>query len=203
MAGGGSWVGSASRDGEGRWARKCTDMDYWRSPLSGKPEHQSLHGGLVGLGAEAHSCLPQGTRRACHLPLCLPPVPPWASDSQCSAPAHGHAHTLSCARGSCSMYTRSHTHAPSPSQLSTLLPGPASSPPTPAACLGPPFTHQANSTSIYYAHFCASPHITDSTREGLGEEGGRHRHPQGLGPGRRSCGSSAPTCCVNIWVPGQ
>lgn len=82
------------------------------------------------------------------------------------------------------MYTHSHTHAPSPSQLSTLLPGPASSPPSPSACLGPPFTHQANSASIYYAHFCASPHITDSTRGGLGEQGRGTQTPTGVGPGQ-------------------
>ena len=129
--------------------------------------------------AEAHPCLPQGTRHAWRLPLFASSSPP-ASDSHCSTPAHSHAHTLLCARGSCR--TCSHSHAPSPSQLSTLLPDPASSPPTPSACLRPPFTHQANSMSIYYANFCASPHIPDSSRWGLGEQGRGTQRPAGVGP---------------------
>ena len=129
--------------------------------------------------AEAHPCLPQGTRHAWRLPLFASSSPP-ASDSHCSTPAHSHAHTLLCARGSCR--TCSHSHAPSPSQLSTLLPDPASSPPTPSACLRPPFTHQANSMSIYYANFCASPHIPDSSRWGLGAQGRGTQRPAGVGP---------------------
>lgn len=36
--------------------------------------------------------------------------------------------------------------------------------------------------SIYYANFCASPHIPDSSRGGLGEQGRGTQRPTGVGP---------------------
>lgn len=144
-------------------------------PTLWKPEHQSLHGGWWAWAQRPILVFPKGhdvlaiSRFVC---LQFPHEP--LTRAQVLLHTHCRVHEAPV-----SMYTASHTCSQS-SQLSTLLPGPASSPPTPSACLGPPFTLKQSSASIYYAHFCAIL-ITDSTR-GLGEQGeGDTDTPQGLG----------------------
>ena len=158
--------------------------------------------GWVGRGTEAPPCLPHGHRRACHLPLCLPPAPFKAFGPVSASDSHCCVHV-----GSCSTCTCSHTHTRSPSiSAHHTAPRPSLFTCHPLCLPWAPPTPPAQQTLRASITLTSVPVLLLLTLvSGMGWESrrGGHRDSQGRDQAGGDCRSSTATCCMNSWIIGQ